>query len=111
MPSPPVDESTRLPIRRSRTSGALLPYLQKQGEDCIELFVNEHQGLEQPVIVNRDDQMLHIFIAGATGCGKSTEMESMILQHIRAGDGVGVIDPPGEMVESLLGKIPKGALG
>ena len=107
LPSPLKDESQGLPIRRSRTSAAALPYMRDQGEDNIELVLNEHQGLEQPVIVNQEDRMLHAFIIGATGSGKSTLMENMILQDIRAGRGVAVIDPHGELVEMLMGKIPR----
>jgi DNA helicase HerA-like ATPase len=54
-----------------------------------------------------DDRMRHSFIIGQTGTGKSTLMESMILQDIRNGKGVAVIDPHGEMIDSLLGKIPQ----
>jgi len=48
-----------------------------------------------------------MFIIGQTGTGKSTLMESMVLQDIRAGHGLAVIDPHGEMVDNVLGKIPK----
>lgn len=107
LPSPPMDESTGLPVRRARTSAALLPHLHRQGQEPIELVVNEHQGSEQPVIVNRDDRMLHTFIIGATGSGKSTLMEAMALQDIRSGHGVAVIDPHGELVEAIIGKMPQ----
>ncbi len=54
-----------------------------------------------------DDRMKHTFILGQTGTGKSTLMESMIIQDIRSGHGLAVIDPHGDLVESILGKIPK----
>ncbi len=60
----------------------------------------------QPVNVAAEDRMRHTFILGQTGTGKSTLMESMILQDMRAGRGLAVIDPHGEMVDSILGRIP-----
>jgi type IV secretory pathway VirB4 component len=53
-----------------------------------------------------DDRMRHTFILGQTGTGKSTLMEHMILQDIRDGRGLALLDPHGELVESVLGKIP-----
>lgn len=107
LPAPPPDESTGLPVRRARTSTAMLPYVYRKVEDGIELVVNEHQGLEQPVMIGGDDRMLHTFIIGATGSGKSTLMEAMVLQDIRAGQGVAVIDPHGELVQAIIGKLPQ----
>ena len=105
LPSPPFEEIPGLPIRRFRTSLALLPGSRKSGG--ITLGVNEHQGSEQPIAVSMEDRFRHCFIIGQTGTGKSTLMESMILQDIHAGRGVAVIDPHGEMVELILGRIPR----
>jgi hypothetical protein len=111
LPSPPLDERTGLPIRRSRTSAAFLPHPQKRSEDPIELIVNEHHGHVQSITASSEDRLRHTFIIGQTGTGKSTLMENMILQDIRAGRGLAVIDPHGELVESIIGKIPRDRLG
>jgi len=107
LPSPPMQEIPGLPIRRSRTSLSLLPDLVQGKEDGVDLCRNIHNGMSQPVRLPTDDRMRHTFIIGQTGTGKSTMMESMILQDIRAGQGLAVIDPHGEMVDSILGKIPQ----
>lgn len=52
------------------------------------------------------DRLRHTYIVGKTGTGKSTLMESMILQDIYAGEGVCVLDPHGEMVNRILERIP-----
>ena len=108
IPSPPVEEHPGLPIKRSRTSIACLPSANLQENNCndIELFINEHQGIVQPVRVGANDRMRHTFIIGQTGTGKSTLMERMILQDIRSGKGLAVIDPHGDMVDSVLGRMP-----
>jgi hypothetical protein len=106
LPSPPMQEIPGLPLRRSRTSLALLPEVDSGEEESIDVCRNIHNGLTQSVRLPADDRMRHMFIIGQTGTGKSTLMESMVLQDIRAGHGLAVIDPHGEMVDSILGKIP-----
>jgi len=107
LPSPPREELVGLPVRRSRSSPVLLPPEGMNGKGVITLAVNEHLGVVQPIHVGIDDRMRHTFIIGQTGTGKSTLMESMVLQDIRAGRGVALIDPHGELVEAVLGKIPE----
>jgi hypothetical protein len=109
LPSPPTHEIHGLPLRRSRTCLAPLPDLD-QSKDGVNLCLNIHSGLSQPVFLPANDRMRHHFIIGQTGTGKSTMMESMIMQDILAGHGVAVIDPHGEMVDNILGKIPESRL-
>jgi hypothetical protein len=71
----------------------------------LHLFDNDHNGQVQPLILPIEDRMRHLFLCGQTGTGKSTFMEHLILQDIEQGRGIAVIDPHGDMVESLLGRI------
>lgn len=106
LPSPPMDHYCGLPVKLWRTSPALLPFTHTRTNSTIDLIINEHQGATQPVRVSVEDRMRHTFILGQTGTGKSTIMENMILQDMRAGRGLAVIDPHGEMVDAILGRIP-----
>jgi hypothetical protein len=54
-----------------------------------------------------DDRRRHIYVVGKTGVGKSTLLENMIIADIRAGKGVGVVDPHGELAEKILDFIPE----
>ncbi|MBN1663567.1 MAG: type IV secretion system DNA-binding domain-containing protein [Deltaproteobacteria bacterium] len=107
IPSPPVEDRPGLALRQSRTGFAMLPGNYTVGEGRISLFVNKHRHSAQEVSQGIDDRMRHAFIIGQTGTGKSTLMESMIMQDIQNGRGLAVIDPHGEMIDSILGKIPK----
>jgi hypothetical protein len=107
LPDPPEEDIPGLPIRRSRTGSACLKVHEVVNRSATRLFLNKHQGVEQEVFSTLEDRFRHVFIIGQTGTGKSTFMETMILQDIRAGHGVAVIDPHGELVEPILGKIPK----
>lgn len=106
LPSPPSGQIPGLSVKHSRTSFALLPYQDPSEKGMIRLFVNEHQGVRQPICSGVADRMRHVFVIGQTGTGKSTLMENMILQDILAGRGVAVIDPHGDMVDNILASIP-----
>jgi len=53
-----------------------------------------------------DDRRRHIYVVGKTGMGKTAMLENMIVQDIKSGRGVGVIDPHGELAEKILDLIP-----
>jgi hypothetical protein len=56
--------------------------------------------------ISHEDQRQHLYVIGKTGVGKTTLLRNLILQHIQAGHGVGVIDPHGDLAEELLHHIP-----
>ena len=53
------------------------------------------------------DRRRHIYIIGKTGMGKSTLLENMIYDDIVKWRGVGLIDPHGDLAETILSSIPK----
>ena len=108
LPSPPLHEQPGLPVKRYRTSYALAAQncAATQDEKSIRLFINAHRGGIQPIHIGADDRMRHLFVLGQTGTGKSTFMQNMILQDMRAGRGLALIDPHGELVDDLLGCVP-----
>jgi len=107
LPGPPTTDLSFLPVRRHRAVPAILPKKYNPRKTDISLFINDYQGMEQPIQMNTEDRMRHMFIVGQTGTGKSTLMESMILQDIQTGKGLAVVDPHGDMVDNILGKIPR----
>ncbi|MFA6354327.1 MAG: type IV secretion system DNA-binding domain-containing protein [Candidatus Paceibacterota bacterium] len=54
-----------------------------------------------------DDRRRHIYIVGKTGVGKSTLLENMVIDDIKQGRGVGIVDPHGELAERILEFIPE----
>jgi hypothetical protein len=53
-----------------------------------------------------DDRRRHMYLIGKTGMGKSTILENMIVEDIRAGRGVAVVDPHGDLAEKIIKFIP-----
>ncbi len=64
-----------------------------------------YRGITRPVYIGEPDRERHTYIIGRTGTGKSELLKAMILQDIRAGKGVALIDPH-DLAEDILGYIP-----
>lgn len=56
--------------------------------------------------IHDKDRGRHIWVVGKTGTGKSTLIANMVIDDIKKGRGVGVIDPHGDTVETVLDYIP-----
>lgn len=65
------------------------------------------RGVSIPVRMKREDRRRHIYVIGQTGSGKSVLLSSLAIQDIQNGEGVGIIDPHGDLVEDVLPHIPK----
>jgi len=65
------------------------------------------RGDKKSIYITEDDRRRHIYVVGQTGTGKSTLMTNMVIEDIKAGKGVSVIDPHGTLVETILSQIPK----
>ncbi|MCJ7804989.1 TraM recognition domain-containing protein [Patescibacteria group bacterium] len=64
-----------------------------------------YRGVTRPVYLSEDDRRRHLYIIGKTGTGKTELLRNLILQDIRAGKGVCLIDPH-DLAEDLLQYIP-----
>ncbi|MFO0704090.1 MAG: type IV secretion system DNA-binding domain-containing protein [Patescibacteria group bacterium] len=53
------------------------------------------------------DRRRHMYIIGKTGAGKSTLIANMAIDDIRRGRGIGIVDPHGDLAETVLEYIPK----
>ncbi|MDA1169109.1 MAG: type IV secretion system DNA-binding domain-containing protein [bacterium] len=53
-----------------------------------------------------DDRRRHVYVIGKTGVGKTTLLENMIIQDIKNGKGLALVDPHGDVAEKILDVIP-----
>lgn len=53
------------------------------------------------------DLRRHMYVIGKTGSGKTALLERLLLAEIRAGHGVGLLDPHGDLAERILERIPR----
>ncbi|MHB8793176.1 MAG: type IV secretory system conjugative DNA transfer family protein [Thermoleophilia bacterium] len=52
-----------------------------------------------------EDRTTHVYVLGSSGVGKSKGLANWILEDIKAGNGCGVIDPHGDLVNEIVGNL------
>ena len=73
----------------------------------IVLGENQHQGSSTLLGLTTAERERHIYILGGTGNGKTTLLLYGIVQDIKNGKGLAVLDPHGDLAETILRHIPK----
>ncbi|HET8671874.1 MAG TPA: type IV secretion system DNA-binding domain-containing protein [Candidatus Saccharimonadales bacterium] len=90
----------------SRTLAA--PVSLKSGRKlAVTIGDNHHHNVVTPIGLTDSERERHLYIIGGTGNGKTTMLFYSILQDIRAGNGVAVLDPHGDLAERILRYIPE----
>jgi len=80
----------------------------KNNKNPITLFaVTDYRDIRKRFGIKEKNRRGHIYIIGKTGTGKSTLIKNMAISDIRAGKGLALIDPHGDLAEDLLDFIPK----
>lgn len=90
----------------SRTLAA--PVSLKSGRKlAVTIGENHHHNTVTPIGLTESERERHLYVIGGTGNGKTTMLFYSILQDIRAGNGIAVIDPHGDLAERILRYIPE----
>ncbi|MDO4684647.1 MAG: type IV secretion system DNA-binding domain-containing protein [Candidatus Saccharibacteria bacterium] len=94
----------------SRTLPAPISLKQSENFDVI-IGENHHHNTVTPIGLTEAERERHQYIIGGTGSGKTTMLQYQIVQDICSGKGVAVIDPHGDMAETILRHVPPKRLG
>jgi hypothetical protein len=82
--------------------------LPKQGEKDVSAFgVTNYHNNFVPFGIRREDRRRHLYVIGKSGSGKSKMLELLINEDLRNGEGIAVIDPHGDLVDSIMRYIPE----
>ncbi len=68
---------------------------------------NTHAGMTVQVGLSPEHRSRHTYLIGASGTGKSTLLLNMIVQDLRSGEGLAVLDPHGDLIDQVLGYVPE----
>ncbi len=91
-------------LKQSKANTASAPVgLPEKG---VLLGTNRHRNEERKIFYAPNDRLRHFYTIGQTGTGKTTLLKNMIIQDIKNGDGVCMIDPHGSDIEEVLANIP-----
>lgn len=86
------------------------PPLNLPQEDCTIFGVTTYRNKQIKFGIKDEDRRRHMYVIGKTGSGKSQLFRNMIIQDMRNGKGVGVLDPHGTLIDELLEMIPENRL-
>jgi len=82
--------------------------LPKGGQPTVSAFgLTNYHNSYQPFGIYYQDRRRHLYTVGKSGVGKSKLMELLIQNDIKTGKGVGVLDPHGDLIDSVLKMIPQ----
>jgi len=65
------------------------------------------RGERRNIYITEEDRRRHVYAIGQTGTGKTTLLINMAIDDIKKGKGVSIIDPHGDLIETVLSLIPK----
>ena len=94
-------EKLKREVKRSKAAPILAA-----GHDLI-LGENVHIGKKMQVSLAPEHRLSHTYVIGASGTGKSTLLLNLIKQDIERGEGVGVLDPHGDLIDRVIEFIPR----
>lgn len=68
---------------------------------CLGLY------LGSPFFLTLAERRRHVYMLGKTGTGKTTLLHNLIVDDLRAGAGLAILDPHGDLAETLLDHVPR----
>ncbi len=77
-----------------------------EGKLITYIGTTNHRNTHQKFGIKDKDRSGHIYCIGKTGAGKSTLLLNMVIDDIEKGKGVAIIDPHGDLAQSILDYIP-----
>lgn len=81
--------------------------MQQGDHGAISYFARTNFHLKHKLFgIKQADRLSHVYVIGKTGVGKSTLIETLARQDMSAGRGFALVDPHGDLVESIAASIP-----
>ncbi len=105
-PSSRISQTDNLQASLSRTLPAPVSLKQNHTLDVI-IGINRHHGIDTRIGLTAAERERHMYVIGGTGNGKTTMLQYQIVQDIKNGKGVAIVDPHGDMAETILRHIPE----
>ena len=82
--------------------------MRKKHKNLVTHFaITDYRDIRKRFGIKKKNRRGHMYVIGQTGSGKTTLLENMIISDIKNGNGVGLIDPHGDLASNILRFIPK----
>jgi len=80
---------------------------ERMNPDITYFAKTDFRNRNQPFGIWQKDRLMHTYIIGKTGTGKSTMIKTMLMQDVEVWRGACLIDPHGDLVEAVFRSIPE----
>lgn len=108
LPGIPVDALVLRPVPNAIRANARMPGAvigeAPQRDDA-------RRGGAIQVRLQPNDLARHLYVCGKTGVGKSTMLRTLLVDLARSGEGVGLIDPHGDLADDVIASLSSGLGG
>ncbi len=85
-----------------------LPIIENVPSNDLTVFAStNYRHMAHNFGIKLNDRRYHTYAIGKTGTGKSTMLENMIIDDIREGRGVAVVDPHGDLIKKVINFVPE----
>ncbi len=82
-------------------------HLDQKDEEVTLFAETDFRGTRQRFGIRRRDRRHHMYIIGKTGMGKSTLLRTLIASDLKAGNGLALVDPHGDLAEAVIRDLPE----
>ena len=106
VPSAAMTRTENMVTSLSKTLAAPLSLKDGKSRDVI-LGKNIHHGTSTDIGLTAAERERHVYIIGGTGNGKTTMLQHAIVEDMQNGKGLAVVDPHGDMAETILRHVPE----
>lgn len=103
----PVAPNVPVSMSGEITDKAALEKAEIAKKDINFFAMTEYKNQETIFGIKTADRRKHNYILGKTGAGKSTLIANMAIDDIRKDRGIGIIDPHGDLCDTIMDFIPK----
>lgn len=100
-----ISKTDNLITSLSKTLPAPIALKQQIAYDVV-LGENLHNGTKTIIGLTEQERERHLYIIGGTGNGKTTLLQYGIVQDMKNGKGLAIVDPHGDMAETILHHVP-----
>jgi Type IV secretion-system coupling protein DNA-binding domain len=80
-------------------------------QDITYFARTNHRNAGIPFGIKRADRRNHMYVIGKTGTGKSTLLKTLILQDVKNGEGLALLDPHGDLAAEIVSRVPPSRRG
>ena len=83
-------------------------YTPEDQRNDVNLFAHtEFKNQDHIFGIRKLDRRRHMYVIGKSGTGKSTLLANMIINDLKHNEGIAVVDPHGDLIETVLNYIPR----